>query len=488
MKFISTRGGEKVTGAEVVLKGIAENGGLFVPEKFPAVTEAEIDEMCEMSYAERVAKIIGKFFPEYNAEELKAACEKAYGKFGVDDAAPLVRLDDGVYMLELFHGTTCSYKDMSTVMLSYLLEKVSADKKKVVLTDSAESGKSAMEIFKDEKDYSVIAFYPTENISKMQKLQLGIQDGENVLSVAVKGTADVCQSAVKDAFLSAELKDGAEAKGSVAVLVSSLNFGVIVSQIAYFFSAYIDLLSSEQIERGEAIDFCVPCGNFGNAVSAYYAKNMGLPVRKIHCAVNDNNALADFFKSGGYNADREVVRTTSPSMDALFADNFERVLFEASGRDARLTAKRMTALKEEGAFTVTDEELKKTGETFDCGFATEETCVEAMYDVFVDTGYTMDTHTGCAMKVAVDWFEKNKKDETKMVIVSVANPYKFPQDVLYAVTGNDVKDSFKGIKRLHAATAMAVPKCLKDLRDKPLRFTLSIDKKKVLEEILNFIK
>lgn len=486
MKFISTRGAEKVTGAEVVLKGIAANGGLYVPEKFPAVTEGELDEMCEMSYAERVAKIISKFFPEFNGEELLHACEEAYSKFGVADAAPLVRLDDGVYMLELFHGTTCSYKDMSTVTLACLAEKAT-DKNKLLLTDSAESGKSAMEIFKDRENYSVLAFYPTENISKMQKLQLGIQDGSNVLSVAVKGSADDCQNAVKDAFLNEEIKSASEGK-TCPVIVNSLNFGVIVPQIAYYFSAYLDLLSSEQIEKGEEVDFCVPCGNFSNAVSAYYAKKIGLPIRRIHCAVNDNNALADFFKSGEYDAQRELLKTTSPSMDTLFSANFERVLFEISGRDYRLISKRMTALREEGKFTITEEELKQINEIFDCGSATEETCVEAMYDVFVDTGYTMDTHTGCAMKVAVDWFEKNKKDETKMVIVAVANPYKFPQDVLYAVTGNDVKDSFKGIKRLHAATAMAVPKCLKDLRDKPLRFTLSIDKKKVPEEILNYIK
>ena len=232
----------------------------------------------------------------------------------------------------------------------------------------------------------------------------------------------------------------------------------------------------------------MPTGNFGNILAAYYAKQMGLPIRRLHCASNLNKVLTDFLQTGVYDVRREFYKTTSPSMDILISSNLERLLFEISGRDAKLTAKRMAALKNDGRYEITEEERAKISQVFDGGFANEEDCVEAMYDVFTDTGYTMDTHTGCAMKVAVDWFEKNKKDETKMVIVSTANPYKFPQDVLYAVTGNDVKDSFKGVKRLHAATAMAVPKCLKELRDKLPRFTKTVDRKKLNEEISNFIK
>ena len=231
----------------------------------------------------------------------------------------------------------------------------------------------------------------------------------------------------------------------------------------------------------------MPTGNFGNILAAYYAKNMGLPVRRLHCASNSNKVLADFLQTGEYDIRREFIKTTSPSMDILVSSNLERLIFEISGRNAKLTAKRMADLKSEGVYSITEEERQEIAKTFDGGFADEDGCVEAMYDVFVDTGYTMDTHTGCAMKVAVDWFEKNKKDETKMVIVATANPYKFPQDVLYAVTGNDVKDSFKGIKRLHAATAMAVPKCLKELRDKPARFTRTADRKKLFEEVMDFI-
>jgi len=470
MKFVSTRSSEKVTGTDLILKGVSANGGLFVPEKFPTVSEEEMDAMLEMSYAERAAKILSKFFPEL-AKEILSACESAYSSFGADDAAPLVRLDDGVYMLELFHGPSCSYKDMSAFVLKNILKAVAAEKKKIVVSSSAESGKSAMEAFKNEDGFSALAFYSNESLAKMQKIQLGIQEGGNVLSEAVKGTPDACASAVRDALASSEIKTSAQEASAELIYFSSQNFGVTALQTAYFFSAYADLLSSEQIEKGEEIDFVIPCGNLGNAISAFYARKMGLPIRKIR-----------------YTLAQELVRTTSPALDALFAHNCERLIYEVSGRDSKLTAKRMTQLKEEGNFSVTETEFKAIAEIFDAGIASEEDCVEAMYDVFVDTGYTMDTQTGCAMKVAVDFFEKNKKDETKAVIVATANPYKFPQDVLYAVTGNDVKDSFKGIKRLHAATAMAVPKCLKELRDKLPRFTKIIDKKKVPEEILNFIK
>lgn len=238
---------------------------------------------------------------------------------------------------------------------------------------------------------------------------------------------------------------------------------------------------------GTPIDFCVPTGNFGNILAAYYAKMMGLPVRRLHCASNMNNVLTDFLAKGEYNARREFYKTTSPSMDILISSNLERLLFEISGRDAALTSSRMEQLKSGKFYKITPEEQANINQTFDGGFANEEEVVETIYDVFCDTGYTMDTHTGCAMKVAVDWFEKNKKDTTNMVVVSTASPYKFPQDVLYAVTGNDVRDSFKGIKRLHAATAMAVPKSLSTLRDKTVRFNLVVSPEKMFDEVLRFV-
>lgn len=491
MNFVSTRGGEKVSGAQAIVKGLSENGGLYVPEKFPEISEREFNDMLTQSYAERAALILGKYLTEYDAAELLSACESAYSKFE-GDAAPLVRLDDGVYMLELWHGPTCAFKDMALTLLPYLLRKgcdICGVKEDVLIltATSGDTGKAALEGFKDADGININVFYPSDGVSKMQKLQMCTQEGENVNVTAVRGNFDDCQTAVKEIFSNAGKRALLKQKGIVLSSANSINFGRLAPQIAYYFSAYADLVSFGQIESGEEIDFVVPTGNFGNILAAYYAKQMGLPVRRLHCASNRNNVLTDFLATGVYDVRREFYKTTSPSMDILVSSNLERLVFELSGRNARLTAKRMEQLKSEGKYEVTREELEKLQQTFDGGCADDDECVEAMYDVFVDTGYTMDTHTGCAMKVALDWFEKHKKDETKTVIVSTANPYKFPQDVLYAVTGNDVKDSFKGIKRLQAATAMAVPKCLKELRDKPVRFNKTIEKTKLFDEVLEFV-
>ena len=492
MKFISTRGGEKVTGARAIVQGLSANGGLFVPEKFPKVSSQELEEMLTLSYPERATKILIKYLNEYDEGELLKACEAAYAKFEGIDPAPLVRIREKQYILELFHGPTCAFKDMALTVLPYLLRKgcdiCGIDKEILVLVaTSGDTGKAALEGFKDAEGIKIMVFYPNDGVSKMQKLQMCTQEGSNVNVVAVKGNFDDCQNAVKEIFSSEEYNKILAENNVMLSSANSINFGRLAPQIAYYFSAYLDLVSSDQIEMGEEIDFTVPTGNFGNILAAYYAKQMGLPVRRLHCASNLNNVLTDFLSTGVYDIHREFYKTTSPSMDILISSNLERLLFEISGRDAKLTAKRMAQLKNEGKYEISEEERLKIAEIFDGGFADEDECVEAMYYVFEDIGYTMDTHTGCAMKVAVDWYEKNKKDETKMVIVSTASPYKFPQDVLYAVTGNDVKDSFKGIKRLHAATAMAVPKSLKELRDKPVIFTRTADRKKLFDEVLEFV-
>ena len=493
MFFLSTRGGEKVTGAQAIVKGLSENGGLYVPEKFPHVSAEDLDAMLTMSYPERAAFVLSAYLDEFGKDEILKACEDAYSAFEGSDPCPLVKIKDNVYILELFHGPTCADKDMALTVLPYLLkkscEKCGVKQDILVLAaTSGDAGKAALEAFKGEKGVKVMVLYPEDGVSSMQKLQMCTQDGDNVNVVAFKGNFDDCQAAVKDIFNSADCAEKLKKHGVVLASANSLNFGAIAPQIAYYFSAYLDLVSSEQIEAGEEIDFSIPAGNFGNVIAAYYAKRMGLPVRRLHCACNVNNALTDFLAKGEYNANKAFYKTTSPSMDVLVAGNLERLLFEVSGRNAQITAERMAKLKEDGAYSVTKEELAEIALTFDGGFADEDEVVETVYDLFCDTGYTMDPHTGCAMKVADDWAYKNKKDTTCMVVVATANPYKFPQDVLYCVTGNDVRDSFKGVKRLHASTAMAVPKCLAALKDKPLRFKSSVGKDKLMEEILNFVK
>ncbi len=475
MQFISTRGTEKVNSAQAIAQGIAKDGGLFVPETFPQVSKEELEKMLGYSYPERAATIIHKYLDEYDYDGLLKACENAYAKFDGNDPAPLVKIDDGLFMLELFHGPTCAFKDMALTVLPYLLRTgcdMEGMKEDILIltATSGDTGKAAMEGFKDNKGIKIMVFYPADGVSKMQKLQMSTQEGDNINVVAVHGNFDDCQTAVKKFFTDEELKKELKKKGVVFSSANSINFGRLVPQIAYYFSAYLDMVSSEQIQMGDKINFTVPTGNFGNILAGYYAMRMGLPINKLVCASNKNKVLTDFFKKGEYNiADRHFYTTMSPSMDILISSNLERLVFEISGKDAELTKKRMNELKEGKMYKVTDEEKKAYKEIFSAGWCNEEQSVEAIYEFFSEYNYPMDPHTSVAMSVATEYSTKNE-DETPMVVVSTASPYKFPQDVYYSLTGNDVKDSFKAVKRINAETAMPVPKSLKALRDKTIRF------------------
>ena len=486
MQFISTRGGEKVTGAQAIVQGLAKNGGLYVPETFPKVTEEEFENMKDMSYPERAAFILGKYLADdLGADYLLESCEKAYSSFEGDDPVPLVKVDgeSGLYVLELFHGPTCAFKDMALTVLPYLLKKsceVTGVKDEILIlaATSGDTGKAALEGFRDVPGTKVAVFFPDEGVAKMQRLQMTVQDGNNVCVASVEGNFDDCQRAVKNLFASEDFNAKLAEKGVRLSSANSINFGRLAPQIAYYFSAYLDLLTSRQIEMGTEIDFIVPTGNFGDILAGWYAKQMGLPVRKLVCASNRNKVLADFFKKGVYDIDRDFHRTMSPSMDILISSNLERLLFEVSGRNAKLTAQRMKDLAEKQVYTITTEEKNKIDADFCGGFAKEDDTIEAMYEIFDEFGYAMDTHTGVALAVYMQHREKclkeNEKDNTISVVLSTANPYKFPQDVLYALSGNDVKDSFKGIKRLHLLTAMKPPKSLMELRYRTPRFKTKV--------------
>ncbi len=500
MNFISTRGGEKVTGAQAIVQGLAKNGGLFVPEKFPTVTNEELQSMADMSYPERAAFVLSKYLgEELGADYLKESCEKAYSSFEAGDPVPLVKVDGetGLYVLELFHGPTCAFKDMALTVLPYLLKKsleVTGVKDEILIlaATSGDTGKAALEGFRDVEGTKVAVFYPAEGVAKMQKLQMTVQDGNNVFVSAVEGNFDDCQRAVKRLFASEEFNGELAKKGVRLSSANSINFGRLAPQIAYYFSAYVDLLTSRQIEMGDKVNFVVPTGNFGDILAGWYAKQMGLPVKKLICASNKNKVLADFFKKGVYDVDRDFYRTMSPSMDILVSSNLERLLFEISGRNAKLTAQRMQELVEKKCYAITAEEKKILDEEFFGGFAREDDTVDAMYEIFDEFGYAMDTHTGVALAVYMqylDWREKqDEKDESPIVVLSTANPYKFPQDVLYALSGNDVKDSFKGIKRLNLLTAMKPPKSLLELRYRTPRFKTKVknDLGEMAQVILRF--
>ena len=499
MKFISTRGGEKVTGAQAIVQGLAKNGGLFVPEKFPKITSEEMDAMAEMTYPQRAAFVLGKYLADdLGADYLLESCEKAYSTFTSADPAPLVKIDKGLYILELFHGPTCAFKDMALTVLPYLLKKSCEvtgidDEILILAATSGDTGKAALEGFRDVKGTKVAVFYPDEGVAKMQRLQMCIQDGNNVFVAAVKGNFDDCQRAVKNLFASEEFNAKLAEKKTRLSSANSINFGRLAPQIAYYFSAYLDMTTSDKIEMGDEVDFVVPTGNFGDILAGWYAKQMGLPVRKLVCASNRNKVLADFFEKGVYDVKRNFFRTMSPSMDILVSSHLERLLFEISGRNGKLTAQRMKQLAENKEYSITEEEKAVLDKEFFGGFASEDDTIEAMYETFEEYGYAMDTHTGVALAVHAQYRESiekegEKKDEVPSVVLSTANPYKFPQDVLYALSGNDVKDSFKGIKRLNLLTAMKPPKSLLDLRYRPLRFKTVVanDLDKMAAEILNF--
>ena len=481
MKFISTRGGECVSGARAIVQGIAKDGGLFVPEQFPQVTREELEQMLPQSYAERASFVLSKYLDEYDAEELTRACEQAYSRFEGEDPAPLVKIDAGLYMLELFHGPTCAFKDMALTLLPYLLRKgcdLCGIKETVLIlvATSGDTGKAAHEGFKDAAGVKIMVFYPDEGVSKMQKLQMATQEGKNVRVVAVRGNFDECQTAVKKIFTSDACKEELLKKGVVLSSANSINFGRLAPQIAYYFSAYLDLVSSGQIDMGAEVNFAVPTGNFGNILAAYYAKRMTLPVGKLICASNKNNVLTDFIRTGVYDKRREFYKTMSPSMDILISSNLERLLFELSGRNALRVQMRMEKLAADGVYELYDEEKEQVRELLWADFCGEDETVETIYEFFEEYQYPMDTHTACAMYAAGNYIAQHEKDAAPMVVVSTASPYKFPQDVMYAITGNDIKDSFKAIKHLNIATAMKVPASLAKLREKPVRFTQVADK------------
>lgn len=491
MKFISTRGGECVSGAQAIVQGIAKDGGLFVPEQFPQVSKEELEKMLLQSYAERASFVLSKYLDEYDAAELTKACEAAYARFEGDDPAPLVKIDAGLYMLELFHGPTCAFKDMALTLLPYLLRKgcdLCGIKETVLIlvATSGDTGKAALEGFKDANGVKIMVFYPNDGVSKMQKLQMATQEGNNVRVVAVRGNFDECQTAVKKIFTSDACKEELLKKGVILSSANSINFGRLAPQIAYYFSAYLDLVSSGQIDMGAEVNFAVPTGNFGNILAAYYAKRMGLPVGKLICASNKNNVLTDFIRTGVYDKRREFYKTMSPSMDILISSNLERLLFELSGRNAVRVQMRMDKLAAEGVYELYDEEKEQVQELLWADFCGEDETVETIYEFFEEYQYPMDTHTACAMYAAGNYIAQHEKDAAPMVVVSTASPYKFPQDVMYAITGNDIKDSFKAIKHLNIATAMKVPASLSKLREKPVRFTEVADGDKLYPLALRF--
>ena len=492
MKFVSTRGkGDTVTAAQAIIQGLAPDGGLFVPEGFPVIKD--ISALCGMSYPERAAHIMGLFFNEWAAEELLDICEKAYADFEDGDPAPLVKLDEDLYILELWHGPTQAFKDMALAVLPRLLvsakQKTGDNSKTLILTaTSGDTGKAALEGFKDVEGMRIVVLYPTDGVSAMQKLQMATQEGNNVEVIAIRGNFDDAQTAVKSVFEDAGIAAELAKRGEKLSSANSINIGRLIPQIAYYFSAYADLLSGRQIKAGDKVNFVVPSGNFGNILAGYYAYRMGLPVNKLICASNRNNVLTDFIRDGAYCANRAFYRTASPSMDILISSNLERLVFELSSRDDRKTAERMAALKKDGKYDITESELADLNHVFWGGYADEDACGNALDDTFEEYGYIADPHTAVALAVYAEYLAASGDAETKTVILSTASPYKFVNDVLKAI-GEEISSSErKNLARLEELTALPVPDALNELFSLEKLHTAVIEKHEARAAVLDYIK
>lgn len=492
MKFISTRGkSQAINAASAISKGLADDGGLFVPEIFPQVSSIELGNMLEMDYAERATTVLHKYLEEYDKAELLSACKSAYSKFEDEDGAPLVKIDDNLYIMELFHGPTLAFKDVALTLLPYLLRKgsdISGVKEQILIlvATSGDTGKAALEGFKDANGIKIMVFYPSEGVSDMQKLQMCTQEGNNVNVVAVKGNFDDCQSSVKKIFSDKKICVELKEKGVVLSSANSINFGRLAPQITYYFSAYCDLVNSEEISMGDTVDFVVPTGNFGNILAGYYAKKMGLPVGKLICASNSNNVLTEFFADGTYDINREFFKTTSPSMDILISSNLERLIFELSGRDAILTANRMNELKDSGKYSVSVQEKKLLDEEFFANYCDEQECAQTISDIFEEYGYVLDPHTAVAMNVS-ESYKNFMKSNNPTVVLSTASPYKFAHDVLEAIDGKAPQDAFKSSYKLSELTAAEIPEQILALKTKEKRFSQVVDRNETVSAVMDFI-
>ena len=478
MSFFSTRGGASVTASQAILYSLAPDGGLYVPVMFPPVSHEKLASLVNMSYIQRASTILRTYLEDFSIPEIDAALTAAYGGGKFDDPAiaPLKKLDDHTHVLELFHGPTLAFKDMALQLLPHLTT-LSARKNgeereiSILVATSGDTGKAALEGFKDVPGTSCTVFYPLDGVSDVQKLQMVTTGGENTHVIAVEGNFDDAQTGVKKLLGDAVFAEKANAAGKVLSSANSINFGRLVPQVVYYFSAYADLVRSHEIMVGEPVNFVVPTGNFGNILAAYYARSMGLPVNRLICASNRNNVLTDFFEKGIYSTHRTFFKTTSPSMDILISSNLERLLFEAADRDGELIRVWMKQLQECGSYSVGDQRRDWLNTIFYAGCANDLETAWEIRDRFHQDHYLMDTHTAVASRVLREYREKTG-DDTCTVLVSTASPYKFSEAVLTAVAGQEAAeglDAFACAAKLEELSGRAVPKQVSALRTLPVR-------------------
>jgi len=491
VRYLSTRGhGEPQSTAAVIARGIASDGGLFVPEAFPPVTKQERLWMASQDYTVRAARILGKYFTEYPENALLEDVCRAYSSFEGASPAPVRTLDDELSVLELWHGPTAAFKDIALQLLPSLMafarKETGVREKTLILTaTSGDTGKAALEGFKDADGVEIMVYYPAQGVSLLQKMQMQTQQGNNVCVCGVEGVFDDTQTGVKRIFTDESVRARLREAGYTLSSANSINFGRLAPQIVYYFSVWCDLFAKGQIGEDEAIDFVVPTGNFGNILAGFYAREMGLPVGRLVCASNRNRVLADFLGTDVYDANREFYTTSSPSMDILISSNLERLLFEASGRDPEKVESYMRSLAQTGSYRADAPAMEKIRTVFTGGYADGGQTVRAIGDAWRKYGYCLDPHTAVGYSV----WSQSEKSGRKTVLVSTASPYKFLQDVLPAVTGEPARgeDPFLWMSRLEQATGTAAPQSLRDLREKPVRFPQVIGKEGMLGALYRYL-
>lgn len=470
--YKSTRGtGEELTASQAILKGLAEDGGLFVPTSIP-VLETSLEELSQKSYQEVAYEVMSRFLTDFTEEELKACISKAYDeKFDTREIAPLVQKGDAYY-LELFHGATIAFKDMALSILPHLMttaaKKNHAEKEIVILTaTSGDTGKAAMAGFADVPGTRIIVFYPKNGVSPIQEKQMLTQKGANTYVVGITGNFDDAQTGVKKMFHDKALAEKLDQAGFQFSSANSINIGRLVPQVVYYVYAYASLLRQGQIQNKETINVVVPTGNFGNILAAYYAKQMGVPIGKFICASNENKVLYDFFCTGCYDRNREFMLTNSPSMDILISSNLERLIYRIAGNDAEKNRHLMENLAQKGHYEITEDMKAALGEFYG-NYASEEETAEAIKNLYEKTGYVMDTHTAVASSV-YEKYRKETGDTTKTVIASTASPFKFTRSVMNAIDGKfEAMGDFELVDELSRLAKRAVPKAIEEIRTAPI--------------------
>ena len=490
--YKSTRGKEQaVTASMAILKGLSEDGGLFVPERIPQL-DVPMDKLAQMTYQETAYEVMSRFLTDFTEEELKNCISKAYdSKFDTEKIAPLHEAC-GAYFLELVHGATIAFKDMALSILPHLMttaaKKNHVKNEIVILTaTSGDTGKAAMAGFADVPGTKIIVLYPKHGVSPIQEKQMVTQKGANTYVVGITGNFDDAQTAVKKMFNDHEMAAELDQAGFQFSSANSINIGRLVPQIVYYVYAYATLVRDGKIKDGQEINVVVPTGNFGNILAAYYAKQMGLPIHKLICASNENRVLYDFFRTGTYDRKRDFILTTSPSMDILISSNLERLIYRLTGENAEKCAELMKSLSEGGEYTITEEMKAQLGDFYG-NFCSEEETANTISEIYKDSNYVIDTHTAVAAGVYKKYVSETD-DHLPTVIASTASPYKFTRSVMDAL-GEDHKDldDFGLVDALSALSKVPVPRAVEEIRTAPVlhdKVVDAVDMPAAVKEILN---